>query len=187
MQGFSGIMKNEARGACNTFSPLTDSNIRGIEMAETSLTNDDKSAQRTYERAKARCTNPHNNRFHRYGGRGIEFRFASITEFIATVGPRPSPNHSIDRIDNDGHYEPGNVRWATRTEQANNRKTNRLITLDGITKTVAEWGPIYGISPKTISTRINAYGWDEERAVRTPVIRQGDKEAGGWLTRRRAR
>jgi len=67
--------------------------------------------------AKGRCSSNHP----RYGGRGIEFRFKSFAEFFAELGPRPSPEHSIDRLDNDGHYEPGNVRWATRKEQARNK------------------------------------------------------------------
>jgi hypothetical protein len=75
----------------------------------------------------ARCDDPKNNRFHRYGGRGIRTceRWRDFTAFLADVGPRPSPDYSIDRIDNDGDYEPGNVRWATRIEQARTARTIR--------------------------------------------------------------
>lgn len=70
-----------------------------------------------------RCRNPKNKHWRHYGGRGIEVRFTSLEEFFAEAGPRPSPDHSIDRIDNDGHYEPGNVKWSTAKEQrANQRK-----------------------------------------------------------------
>jgi hypothetical protein len=75
-----------------------------------------------YTNAKTRCTNPRHIFYKNYGGRGIEFRFSSFQEFIEEVGPRPGPELTLDRIDNDGHYERGNVRWATWTEQAGNRR-----------------------------------------------------------------
>jgi hypothetical protein len=73
--------------------------------------------------AKQRCTNPNDKGYKNYGGRGIEFRFDSFEEFYACLGPKPTPLHSIDRINNDGHYEAGNVRWATRSEQNKNRRS----------------------------------------------------------------
>lgn len=76
----------------------------------------------TFSEAQRRCCNPKNKDFDRYGARGIKFRFTSFEQFFAELGPRPSPQHSVDRIDNDGHYEPGNVRWATRSEQQRNRR-----------------------------------------------------------------
>lgn len=75
-----------------------------------------------YKAAAGRCTNPNNPKFSYYGGRGIEFRFESLEQFIEVLGRRPSPLHSVDRKNNEGHYEPGNVRWATKKEQANNRR-----------------------------------------------------------------
>jgi hypothetical protein len=75
----------------------------------------------TYWGAKLRCTNENYIRYDRYGGRGIEFRFKSIEDFIDAIGWPPSKNHTLDRINNDGHYEKGNVRWATWSEQALNR------------------------------------------------------------------
>ena len=78
--------------------------------------------------AKRRCFNPKNEHFDRYGGRGItmcpEWR-DSFEAFLRDVGPRPSPRHSIDRINNDGNYEPGNVRWATKREQMLNTSRSR--------------------------------------------------------------
>lgn len=75
-----------------------------------------------YTSAKQRCTNPNNPGYKNYGGRGIEFRFKSFEEFYAEVGPRPSPELTLDRINNDGHYEPGNLRWATWSQNLNNQR-----------------------------------------------------------------
>lgn len=75
-----------------------------------------------YQTAKDRCTNPHSQRWASHGGRGIKFLFNSFTEFIAELGPRPTSEHSLDREDNDGNYEPGNVRWATRSQQQKNKR-----------------------------------------------------------------
>lgn len=80
--------------------------------------------QRAYNSARTRCNNPNNAGYSYYGGRGIEFRFKDFDEFISELGERPSDGHSLDRIDNDGHYEKGNVRWATKSEQMNNRREN---------------------------------------------------------------
>lgn len=78
-----------------------------------------------FKQRKNRCTNPKHKQWADYGGRGIEFRFTSFEEFYAHIGPRPTPRHSCDRIENDGHYEFGNVRWATPTEQTNNRRPRK--------------------------------------------------------------
>jgi hypothetical protein len=72
--------------------------------------------------AKIRCTHPNAKRYKDYGGRGIEFRFSSFEEFLTMLGPRPE-GMTLDRINNDGHYEPGNVRWATWSEQNKNRRS----------------------------------------------------------------
>lgn len=77
----------------------------------------------SYCAAKKRCNPDRVDEFPDHGGRGIEFRFNNFAEFLSEVGERPEPktDYSLDRIDNDGHYEPGNVKWATRKEQARNR------------------------------------------------------------------
>jgi hypothetical protein len=78
----------------------------------------------TYTSAKARCRNPKSNVFKYYRGRGIEFRFANFQEFFKELGPKPEASLTVDRVDVNGHYEPGNIRWASRSEQMRNtRKT----------------------------------------------------------------
>ena len=80
---------------------------------------------RTWAGMKNRCLNPNNPRYKSYGGRGISVCsewIESFSAFLSHVGLKPSPLHSIDRINNDGNYEPGNVRWATAKEQARNTR-----------------------------------------------------------------
>jgi hypothetical protein len=77
---------------------------------------------RSYSHAKARCENTVDAKYPYYGGRGIEFRFKSFQEFFAELGKKPSRAHSVHRIDNDGHYEAGNVKWATAKEQCTNKR-----------------------------------------------------------------
>lgn len=87
--------------------------------------------------AKQRCTNKNHPRWADYGGRGIQFNFATFEEFFAEVGFRPSPKHTIDRINNDGHYEAGNIRWSTKKEQAQNARPRRKRQPNG------EMGDVY--------------------------------------------
>lgn len=80
---------------------------------------------RAFQGAKYRCTNPNGKGWMDYGGRGIEFRFDNVTEFINHIGFKPNPSLSLDRINNDGHYEIGNVRWATKKEQRCNQRSRK--------------------------------------------------------------
>lgn len=119
-----------------------------------------------------RCTNPNTMLFSQWGGRGITVcdRWkTSFEHFVLDLGPRPSPSHSIDRIDNDKGYFPGNCRWATKTEQARNTKRNRLIEYNGETKCLAEWADIFGIKSSVIKDRIFRYNWPIDRAFTEPV------------------
>jgi hypothetical protein len=79
-----------------------------------------------YRAAKRRCENPSCDHYPSYGGKGVRFLFASFEQFLAELGPRPSPQHSVDRKNPFGHYEPGNVRWATKKEQAENKRAAYL-------------------------------------------------------------
>ena len=117
---------------------------------------------------KSRCLNPKNRSWTRYGGRGIQIYaewIDSFQSFFQYLGPKPTPKHSIDRINNDGNYEPGNVRWATAVEQANNKSTNRMVTVDGRSHTVSQWSREVGIHPSSLHERLSLLGWDEKDAV----------------------
>lgn len=118
-----------------------------------------------------RCRNKNVPYFHRYGGRGISVcdRWLFFETFLKDVGPRPSPRHMLDRISNDGDYEPGNVRWVTSKESNRNRCNNRLLTYGGDTKTLAEWAERTGLPYHTLKARLSRYGWSLERAMATPV------------------
>jgi hypothetical protein len=81
---------------------------------------------RAFLAAKRRCTNPNFKYYYNYGGRGIEFKFVSFDDWFRELGLAPTPKHTVDRINVDGHYEIGNVRWATRKEQNNNVRMRRV-------------------------------------------------------------
>lgn len=126
---------------------------------------------RTWLSMIARCENPRTESYPRYGGRGItvcERWRGSFADFIADVGPRPSPSHSIDRINVNGNYEPGNCRWATAVEQQRNRRSNRVLTINGRTQCLQAWADEVGIKSVTLQRRISK-GMPPELAVLKPV------------------
>jgi hypothetical protein len=118
-----------------------------------------------------RCCNPSHQQYPNYGGRGITVctRWReSYGGFLADVGRRPSAQHSIERIDNDRGYEPGNVRWATAAEQQHNKRNNHHVTIDGERRTLAEWAIVSPVSRRGILLRLRN-GWTPERAVFEPA------------------
>jgi hypothetical protein len=113
---------------------------------------------RAWKDMKKRCYGRYAHNYKNYGGRGIRVCdewLKSFTVFYEDIGPRPSSKHSLDRTDNDGNYEPGNVRWATRLEQATHRTTSRLITIGGNTKHLGEWCRTFNVHPATVHTRVS--------------------------------
>ncbi len=118
-----------------------------------------------------RCNNQKNAAYVNYGGRGIRVceRWDSFENFLADMGSRPN-GYSIDRIDNNGNYEPGNCRWATTKQQMNNQRRNRVIELNGERKTIAQWAEQLGVGWTCIRDRLDRYGWTIERALTTPKM-----------------
>jgi hypothetical protein len=102
-----------------------------------------------------RCGNPDRKQYPNYGGRGITVcsRWSLFENFLADMGLKPSPKHQIDRIDNEGNYEPGNCRWVLPVVNCNNRRGNVPFTIDGRTQTLAQWASEAGI----VGTRLYHY------------------------------
>lgn len=116
-----------------------------------------------------RCRSPKHDHYHRYGGRGITVceKWKDFAAFVADVGPKPSPADTLDRIDNDGHYEPGNVRWANKKDQSRNSLSARYITANGVTRCLTEWANVSGLSMGAIWGRLNKK-WCDECSVSLP-------------------
>lgn len=125
----------------------------------------------SWEHMIQRCTNPNHDEYFRYGGRGIsvcdEWRY-SFKTFLEDMGNKPTKKHTIDRKDNDDDYMPGNCRWATRKEQALNRRDNHLLIYKGITLPRSLWCERLGLNANTIRWRLKA-GWSVDQAFETPV------------------
>lgn len=122
--------------------------------------------------ARCHCPGSGLETYTRYGARGIRVDDSwrgpgGFEAFLAHLGKKPTPHHSIDRIDPDGHYEPGNVRWATWKEQCANKRTSHLITIKGETKPLAIWAQLCGIENNTALGRLKR-GWSPEEALLTP-------------------
>jgi len=117
---------------------------------------------------KKRCGDKTLWNYKNYGGRGIKVLIVDFENFLKEVGPRPTPQHSIDRINNNGHYEIGNIRWATPSEQARNTRKARMIEYKGRTKCIHDWADITGASYTCIYQRIRN-GWSVEDALTRPV------------------
>lgn len=126
-------------------------------------------AYRAWEGAKQRCRNPNVRSYADYGGRGIRFcaEWDSFVQFISDMGPQP-PGSTLDRIDNDGHYEPGNCRWATTAEQARNKRSNQWVEYEGKRLTIKDLASYAGVPYSRLYRRIRRWKWPVGRAVNEP-------------------
>lgn len=131
----------------------------------------ESSEYRAWDAMISRCTRPSTKQWKDYGGRGIRVCEAWVgrggfLRFLDHIGPKPSPQHTLGRINNDGNYEPSNVRWETRLEQMANWRRNRMVTIGSETKHVAAWARQIGISEPAFTRR--ATSWPEERLLEPP-------------------
>lgn len=124
----------------------------------------------TWQHMLSRCYGSGDKRYKNYGGRGIrvcERWRVNCATFLADMGRRPTPQHSLDRIDNDGDYTPENCRWATRVEQRRNRRDNRRLVVNGETKTMSEWCAMFEVPIDRIRARLKL-GWPPRVALTAP-------------------
>ena len=146
--------------------------MKQVGLSNTKHKCEPKRLHEIYTNMKTRCNNPNYELYHRYGGRGISVCVEWADSFIAfrdwAFSSGYSEELSLDRIDNNGNYCPENCKWSTVTEQANNRRTNRLVTLFGETDTLANMVRKTGTTYGTVQARLDS-GWDVERAFTEPV------------------
>lgn len=116
---------------------------------------------------RARCHNPKNIKFHDYGGRGIAVcrQWDNFQNFYDDMFPTWQPKLTLDRINNNGNYEPDNCKWSTQKEQARNRRSTHLIEFKGKTQCLTDWAVEYNIPRFVLSDRLNKYKWSIERAL----------------------
>ncbi len=120
-----------------------------------------------------RCYNENHIHYKSYGGRGITvcaqwLEKDGCKQFIADMGPKPTPKHKLDRRENNEGYGPDNCLWSTMTEQNRNKRTNHNLTHDGRTQCISAWAEETGIRKDTIRSRISL-GWTASEAVTTPI------------------
>lgn len=124
---------------------------------------------RAWTEMRRRCRSKNRQGWKDYGGRGVTVcdRWQSFPDFLADMGLCPGKGYSIDRKNNEGNYEPGNCKWSTVKEQANNRRSNNLITAFGKTQTATQWCEEYDLPNSTFYNRLRR-GWGPERALTSP-------------------
>lgn len=129
---------------------------------------------RSWKDMRSRCNNPNDSDFASYGGRGIQVCEAwnDFAVFFADMGPRPK-GHTLDRIDVNGNYEPGNCRWADAGQQANNKRSNTFYEMDGRTQTLQQWCREFGIERNKVQYRIKQ-GMTLADALRPEDLRRRD-------------
>jgi len=179
------------RCECGTLTTVGGGTLRRGETRSCGCLGSELSAQRmtthgmfgtrqyqSWQAMRHRCLNPNDPDYSRYAGRGITIcaRWDTFENFFADMGPRP-PGLTLDRIDNDGNYAPRNCRWATRTQQQNNRRTNRYLTYQGVTRTLTQWARGLGLHPNTLDKRLSL-GWSVGRALGLEAASVDDLLAG---------
>lgn len=175
----AGMLKNKMSQSCGCLKreKLSDSKTtHGFSRPTAPIPEYD-----VWRKMIRRCYNPKNVGYANYGGRCIsvcERWRETFANFLADMGSRPSPKHTLERTNNDGNYEPGNCRWATRKEQAMNRRNNVHFTIDGITKCLSEWAEQNGKLSSTVYYRMQQ-GMDIKSALTKPSQRPRPMKARG--------
>ena len=133
----------------------------------------------TWIRMRRRCENPLSQDYPNYGARGIRVcsRWKDFINFLEDMGRRPSKGYSIDRKDNDGNYTPKNCRWASIKQQNRNKRSIHKLTIDGVTKGIADWADESGVHLETIRSRI-VRGWTDARKIVFGPLRQNMERVG---------
>ena len=111
--------------------------------------------------------------YHNYGGRGIKVceRWLKFENFLVDMGEKPNGKYSIERIDNNGNYEPDNCKWLLLSKQHINKRNNRLISYNGKTQTLSEWAKEFNINPQTLRNRIVRSKWSTKKALNHSLIK----------------
>lgn len=194
VQGYSHSIKRgprqypywNCRCECGTVKPVSVDNLRSGHAKSCGCLSPDRTREvftihgmtdspefKIWTGILTRCYNPEAKSFDHYGGAGItmcEEWKSSFQAFLFAVGLRPSPVHSIDRFPNrDGNYEPGNVRWATPEEQANNKRNNVRVWFAGQRLPIQVWARLLGIPGNCLWQRLCIAKWTVQRAFNTPV------------------
>lgn len=156
-------LRSGASKSCGCYNRLVTSKLKRIHGEK------DTPEYQAWKGIRNRCNNPKNKKYYCYGARGIKVceRWDSFPVFLADMGRRPSSNHSIGRLDNDGPYSPENCEWQLPIQQMNNMQKTIFIKHNGETRTASEWARVLNISPQTLYHRIER-GWTGERLFSPP-------------------
>ncbi len=171
MVAYAGNLKNQHTQSCGCLNKEATKNA----VTQHGLTNTPE--HWTWSAIKRRCYNENSPDYPDYGGRGIvmcEEWKNDFTAFLRDMGPRPSPEHSIDRKDNDKGYDKENCRWATQLEQANNKRNSIFYEINGERKTLGDWCRLYGLTYSSVFYRINVLGMSVEKALNHTPISSND-------------
>ena len=163
-----GALKNGTTKSCGCWQ---SDRMAGLNLKHGYARNGIRAPEyKTWEGMRDRCRNPRNKSYNRYGGRGIKVceRWQEFHKFIEDMGPKPGGPYSLERIDNDGDYEPANCKWALSAEQGRNKSNNRIVSFNGRKMSLIDASIEANIPYKSLKSRLQK-GWDIERALKTPV------------------
>lgn len=166
---FGGELRSGNTSSCGCFKIES---IKRVNTTHGNCTrkNGQTTEYKSWSGMKERCYNKNNNNYPDWGGRGItvcDRWLHSFNNFLEDMGKKPTTKHSIDRINNDGNYEPSNCRWAEKKQQQNNTRYNKMVTYNGKTQSLASWTNELGLVYHLIQSRM-VKGWTAEQAFTLP-------------------